>query len=211
MSYNVINPYQTFYDSNGNPRANGTVTFYVNTTTTLGSIYSDEALTIAQANPYTLDASGRITGDVKYSGLMTVVEANSDGSDVITNDNVTTLLTSSLLGDLASTTDATKGDYLIGCKKTALANAVAFTLHAYNENRTINVETDYGITGSGDETTLLQKVFTDAVDGDVIHFGNLSSITFTQIIIDGKDLTLWCNNTTFNISGDSGGFIVYGR
>ena len=87
MSYNVINPYQTFYDSNGNPRANGTVTFYVNTTTTLGSIYSDEALTVPQTNPYTLDAFGRITGDVKYSGLMTVAEANSDGSDVITNDN----------------------------------------------------------------------------------------------------------------------------
>ena len=88
MSYNALNPYQTFYTSTGAVRSLGTVTFYTNTTTTLASIYSDEALTVAQNNPYTLDASGRIAGDVKYSGLMSIQVANADGSDIVSQDNV---------------------------------------------------------------------------------------------------------------------------
>jgi hypothetical protein len=94
MSFQVINPYQIFYDSTGQPRAGGWVTFFVNTTSTVGSIYSDEALTVAQTNPYELDAFGRITGDVKYSGLMTLQVTNADGSDIITTDDVTTTDTS---------------------------------------------------------------------------------------------------------------------
>lgn len=88
MSYNVINPYQVFYDSTGKVRAAGKITFYLNTTTTLASIFSDEALTVAQSNPYTLDAFGRIVGDVKYKGLLTLKIQNSDDSDVLTLDNV---------------------------------------------------------------------------------------------------------------------------
>ena len=53
MSNEIINPYQTFRDDNGVVLANGTITFYVNTTTTLDSIFSDEALTVSQSNPYT--------------------------------------------------------------------------------------------------------------------------------------------------------------
>jgi hypothetical protein len=91
MSFNVINPYQTFYDSNGKVRSSGWVTFYINTTTTPGAIYSDDELTVPQVNPYQLDAHGRITGDVKYTGLMTLKITNEDLSDVITEDNVSTI------------------------------------------------------------------------------------------------------------------------
>lgn len=88
MSRNVVNIFQTFYDSTGNPRSGGFVTFFENTTTTLASIFSDEDLIVAQANPYTLDAHGRIVGDVKYEGLLTLKITNSDLSDVRTDDNV---------------------------------------------------------------------------------------------------------------------------
>ncbi len=91
MALNVINSYQTFRDSAGRPRASGWVTFLVNTTAVKDSIYSDDALTATQTNPYQLDAYGRIRGDVKYAGLMTLQETNEDGSDVITTDNVTTM------------------------------------------------------------------------------------------------------------------------
>jgi len=91
MSYNVINPYQTFYDSTGAVRASGIVTFYDNKTTDLASIFSDEALTVAQSNPYTLDASGRIVGDVKYTGVLTLKIQNSDLSDIRTDDDVATI------------------------------------------------------------------------------------------------------------------------
>lgn len=138
MSFNVVNTYQTFRDSTGAVRANGTVTFFVNTTTTKTSIFSDEALTIAQNNPYTLDAFGRIAGDVKFSGKVTILEANSDGSNPLTTDNVTTIGTADTLkNDLADTATVTKGDALVGVKKTA-TGAVATDQHEVNE-RTLSV------------------------------------------------------------------------
>lgn len=90
MTFRVKNPYTRFLDSTGEPRAGGLVTFFNNNTTVKASIFSDEALTIAQSNPYTLDSLGQIVGDVRFNGVLTVQEANFDGSDVITNNDVTT-------------------------------------------------------------------------------------------------------------------------
>jgi len=113
MSNNLINPYQQFKDSTGQQRSNGTITFFVNTTTTLATVYSDEALTVAQSNPYTLDAFGRILADVKYADILTIQLANKDGSDIETIDNVlTTNATGSLATDLLSTAVA-KGKSLV--------------------------------------------------------------------------------------------------
>lgn len=88
MSNNAINVRQQFLDSTGQPRANGYVYFYNNKTTTLAIIYSDELLSVPQSNPYRLNANGEIEGDVKYSGKLTVVATNSDGSDPLSDDDV---------------------------------------------------------------------------------------------------------------------------
>lgn len=88
MSNEIINPYQSFEDSVGGALENGTVTFYANLTTTKATIYSDEALTITQSNPYTLDAAGRITGDVRFTGTLTLTIHDKDGAFVRTLDNV---------------------------------------------------------------------------------------------------------------------------
>ena len=90
MSNEVINPYQTFRDDDGNVLANGTITFYVNTTTALDTIYSNEALTTSQSNPYTLDAFGRIAGDVKFLGKKTLLIKTAAGGHVRTLDNIAT-------------------------------------------------------------------------------------------------------------------------
>jgi len=91
LSFNVINPFQQFIDTTGKVRVSGIVTFFNNRTTVKASIFSDESLSVAQTNPYTLNANGQIAGDVKYSGLLTVQESNSDGSDVITTNDVPTI------------------------------------------------------------------------------------------------------------------------
>ena len=88
MSNEIINPYQTFRDAAGQPLAAGTITFNDNLLTTKSTIYSDEALTVAQTNPYTLDAYGRIAGDVKYIGLKRLVIKTAAGGTVRTLDNV---------------------------------------------------------------------------------------------------------------------------
>ncbi len=91
MSFEIINPFQTFWDSSGIVRSGGFVTFFVNRTTTKGFIFSDEALSIGQSNPYELNANGQIEGDVKFSGLRTIQVTNFDGSDVRTTDDVATI------------------------------------------------------------------------------------------------------------------------
>jgi len=147
MSFNVINPHQIFRDSTGAVRAGGFITFYNNLTTDLASIFSDEALTVAQSNPYTLDASGRITGNVKYSGLLTLKIQNSDLSDTRTDDNVSTLeiflAPSSDLSDLNNAFIAV-GNLQSGYVVADKAEAVALTLTSADAGRKIFITSDDG-------------------------------------------------------------------
>ena len=84
----IINPYQQYLDAEGNVLSNGRLTFYENGTTTPKIIYSDAALTIEQNNPYTLDGSGRIIGDVWLDGTYSVLVQDSDLSTIRTDDDV---------------------------------------------------------------------------------------------------------------------------
>lgn len=54
----ILPPTNPSLDSNGNPVSGSTLTYYQNNTTTLVSIYSNAALTIALANPLTSDSAG---------------------------------------------------------------------------------------------------------------------------------------------------------
>ncbi len=99
MSNEVINPDQQFLDASGDPLGAGTLTFYTNllssTVPNLSTIYSDEALTVPQDNPYTLDASGRILADIKYVGKKRMVVKDFSGATLRTIDNVSTSVDSS--------------------------------------------------------------------------------------------------------------------
>lgn len=175
MSFYVVNPDEIFFDSTGLPRAGGFATFFVNTTTTKANIYSDEALTVAQANPYTLDAYGRIAGDVKFTGLVTMQLTNSDGSDIRTIDNVTTLETANQLrGDLADPADTANGDAQIAVKTTQ-TNAVATTQHVINETTWVDVVSKYGAdnTGVTSPSTAINNALTDLPSsGGTIYLPN---------------------------------------
>ena len=86
----VISPYQKFWDVAGDTAlAAGTVTFYLNETTSLATIYSDPDLTVEQDNPYTLDSGGRIEGDVYFAGALTLLVKDSGGAEQYTMDDVT--------------------------------------------------------------------------------------------------------------------------
>ena len=58
---------QQYSDNNGNPLAGGLIYFYDSGTTTPKDTYSDEAQTVANANPVVLDAYGR-QGPIFFSG-----------------------------------------------------------------------------------------------------------------------------------------------
>lgn len=77
-----------FLNSNARAVASGTVTFYDTGTTNLRAIYSDPDLTISAANPYSLDASGRLAVNLYGTGDYTVVVKTSAGATVWSRDEV---------------------------------------------------------------------------------------------------------------------------
>lgn len=66
------NAKQQYFDANGNPLANGTVTFYIPSTSTKKTTWSDAAETTPNTNPVVLDAAGRATiyGQGSYRQLV---------------------------------------------------------------------------------------------------------------------------------------------
>jgi len=91
MSNEVLNPDSQFLDATGLPLSEGTLSFYVNlASTTFSTVYSDEALTVPQDNPFTLDAAGRTSANIKYVGKKRMVVKDSSGATIRTIDNVST-------------------------------------------------------------------------------------------------------------------------
>ncbi len=184
MTNSVINPYQTFRDSKGIRRAGGFVTFFVNNTTTLGTIYSDEALSVPQSNPYQLNAAGQIEADVKYQGLMTMQVTNSDGSDIRTTDNViTTNASDSLRDDLASTAAALGKSLVQGSfidSVNTVISASTYTVTAADRGTLIEQT-------SVQSTTVTLLAAAVATEGFTVAFRNNSSTGIWTIVGDGGE------------------------
>ena len=58
MSQQLQNGKQQFFDGNGSPLANGSVTFYIPGTTTPVDTWQDSALSVLNTNPVVLDGNG---------------------------------------------------------------------------------------------------------------------------------------------------------
>ena len=93
VANDAINPVQQFRTFTGLPNANGQIEFFTDSGRgTPKLIFSDEALTVAQSNPYTLDDSGRIgpdgEGEVHYEGTATLVHTDRTGFEFRQDDDV---------------------------------------------------------------------------------------------------------------------------
>ena len=96
MSNEIINPFQTFRDDRGAVLDGGGLRIQVNGTTTLGTAFSDSDLQNAQTvDPYRLDNFGRVQGNLRWSGLRTVVVLDEDDTEIRTLNNVVTLVDTS--------------------------------------------------------------------------------------------------------------------
>lgn len=159
MSKSVINPYQQFLDEAGVPVSSGTVTFFINTTATIDSIFSDEDLTIAQANPYTLDAAGRIRGDIKYNGKKTLQLKDKNGGTIRTLDDVAAP-NSNQASDINYTPTATVQQRLNNLDVPDYATLRAIAPSQVEDGDTVTV-TDAGIAGSGNIRKVTTHGLTD--------------------------------------------------
>jgi len=153
----------------GAPLVAGRLYTYTQGTTTHKTAYTDKAGTVPHT--YTsdgvggqyiaLNARGELPAPLYMaSGSYDIALKTSTGATVWTrradpgDDS-----SDSLRLDLASTSDAAKGDYLIGAKRSDVAGAVSLTLHDWNNATRVNVR-QVGVKGDGstDDAALLNTL-----------------------------------------------------
>jgi hypothetical protein len=144
MSNEIKNIWAQYKDAAGEPLGAGTLTIYKNLTVSPKAIYSDEALTIPQSNPYTLDASGRVAGDIKYTGVATVVVKDVNGATVRTDDNVKNPLDLGAAADQDYNGSATIGQRLDNLDFDSVEDLVAVTISQIVDGDTVMVASFYG-------------------------------------------------------------------
>ncbi len=168
MSFSPIlgNPKPQYEDLLGVPYVGMRLFFYVAGTSTKQDTKTDSGGLTTNTNPVVIGADGFPENNVMIYGddsLVYKVVAAPPGTDdpptspLWTIDNI---LPTSLITDLADTSDVAKGDALIGIKRTDTA-AEAHTLHFFNETRKILIGVDFGASlsrtnGTDDWTTVIQ-------------------------------------------------------
>lgn len=99
MGYRFLDPNPQFCDTNGDPLASGTVTFYTPGTLVLKNVYTTSALSVATDNPMSLNTAGRAASELFLSGDYRVILKDSTGATVWDRDPVSQLMTA---GELQS-------------------------------------------------------------------------------------------------------------
>jgi len=100
MADNTIVKYSGAYvrNSTGGTAGGATLTVYAAGTSTLSSIFTDNALTVASNNPITADSAGLLPFAYKGTGDYKVVLKDSGGATLDSEDNVTGALDTSTFG-----------------------------------------------------------------------------------------------------------------
>lgn len=193
----VVDAGFTFFDAEGAPAAAGTVSFFTNGTTTFKNTYATENLEVANANPLTLNAAGRLPVAVFGSGAYTMLVKDADGATILTaNDVVPAEQT------VRTATDGDTTPSVAGVKLLVTNNTAATLISDFDGGRAgqvlkvlvADVYTIFDFTSSG-----LKR----AVDEDMVGQAN-QIYTFTY---DGTDWyceppIAWRNRETFIQNND---------
>lgn len=166
-----------FFNSNGSPVSSGSIRFYETGTTTDKAIYSDVDMTVTASNPWSLDASGRLSQNIYGEGRYTVVVRLSTDVSVFVRD------------DYYGWPEANPDFIQAG------TGAVTRT-YQDKMRETVSVK-DFGAVGNGlaDDTAAIQAAIdaVEAAGGGVVYGSGVMRIT--------SGLTITENNTVFDLNG----------
>jgi hypothetical protein len=177
-------PKLQFFDTAGNPLTGGKVYTYAAGTTTPLATYADAGGVTTNTNPIILDVRGEAGIWLDSAAYKFVLKSAAD-TLIWTVDNITSTdgvkayvigLLTAYEADVANTTDAAKGDALVGFRQSnaagVLANAVGRTVHQKLQEM-ISVF-DFGAKGDGatDDTTSIQNAINSvqAAKGGTLYF-----------------------------------------
>jgi hypothetical protein len=197
-----------FFSDNGIPLSGGLLYTYAAGTTTPATTYTSNTGLTANSNPIVLNSAGRVPYEIWLTEgssykfiLKTSTNVTIGTYDNIAGGNDATAL-NTFIADLANTSSATKGDFLVGFKQSTasgvFANAVGKTVHQKLQDL-ISVK-DFGAVGDGttNDTTAIQNAVnavSSSPAGGTLYFPQGTYLT-SKITI-GPNITL-----------DGGGCIV---
>lgn len=185
-----------FLSSNGqDPVASGTVTFYVNESGTLATVYSDVDGNTESNNPLTLGSDGRLPNEVFTSATLRVKLSDSLGAQIWQKDHVVSFADGATLSALSAST----GSSLIGHIQSgtgAAARTVQSVLRDF-----IN-PISYGAAGDGstDDTTALTNTINAASGRTIDLLGKTYKVTTTLSLL--SDTHLRNGKITFATAAD---------
>lgn len=201
----VTSPFPFFVDTSGNPLDAGYVFVGSPNTdpvTNPIAVYWDEALTIPASQPIRTSGGYLVRSgtpaNVFAGDSYSITVKDQTGRLVYTSPNIVS--TQSLAEDLADTSDATKGDALIGVKVSA-PGAIATDQHLVNEARPLYAKLDFGAVGDwngssgADDTTALQT----AIDAAIAQK--------KPLIIESGNYRITSPLKIFNFTGSTWGFV----
>ena len=170
------------------PLVGGKLYTYAAGTTTPLATYTDQSGSTPNTNPVILDASGQ--ADV-WLGSAAYKLKLEDANGVLqwTVDNIQADQGATILmSDLADSSDVAKGDALVGIKRTA-SGATASTVHAFNEDRIVNVKTDFGAKGDGvtDDTSAITNAI---ASGKAVFFPAGTYLYTPPLLLDVDGLQI---------------------
>lgn len=158
----VIPNYMPALDLNGNPLAGAKITFYENETTTLASVYANEALTTPLANPVVADLAGVFPSIFADEDLVFTVAIND------ANDNP--------IGGLRNK-DEVRPSQIFGADSAAAENANAAAQTALSQILDL-------ASGAPDAPSILNKLNKDGDNADAGLLANIGAVASADLADD---------------------------
>jgi hypothetical protein len=195
------------FDNSGNVLTGGKIFTYAAGTTNLEPTYTTSTGTIPHTNPIILDASGRVPsgGEIWLTDGIGYKFTVTTSTDVLiaTYDNVTAQ-SSGILASLASTTNNSLGDALIGFKQSNtsgfLANAVGKTVNDKLQEF-VSVK-DFGAVGNGvinDTTAIKNAIDYGIANGQSVYVPSGTYICSPNVLLFTFSTSV---TKTFTLFGD---------
>jgi hypothetical protein len=190
-------------DSNGKPASGALVNTYAAGTTSTVQVFTTSVGNVAAANPVVCNSDGRLPYELWQTAGQSI-------KITVTDSLLNTLGT---YDNLTGVNDPSNFAIALTDKRSE-TGAQTFTLHQFNQQRIVNVKTDFGAAGDAttDDTTAIQNAINSATtasfEGGIVFFPPGFYKTTSALTIPAGVILRGSGMGVFAGTGNSGGSVI---